>query len=111
MTETSTVTISEALKNHLHKVKGDKSEFAVKEVTTLHDALEYLLDHTYDETVEVDGYEETLDEPVKVPVDLHKRVKSLKHESNARDYEELIRGRANIENRDMGEQPIEVTKI
>lgn len=111
MTETTTITLSDALKSHLHEIKNDQGEYAVDGVSTLHDSLAYLIDNPYDEEISVDGYDKTLDEPVKVPKPLLGRVKELKEEFGARDYEETVRTQANIKQRDMGEQPIEVTKL
>lgn len=111
MVKTSTVTVSEALKQHLHEIKEDNYDFDVEGVNTLHGAMEWLLDEGHDEKIEIEGYEETLDEPVKVPLPLLNRVRELKEKDNYRDYEELLRERANIEQREMGERPIEVTKI
>lgn len=110
-TATTTCTISEALNNHLHEIKDADGKHAVEGVTTLHGALEYLLDNTYDTQLALNGYDKTLTEPVKISERLLNRIKRLKNDMDARDYEETIRGQANIEQRDNGEKPIKVTKL
>jgi hypothetical protein len=109
--ETTTITVSDALKSHLHQIKQDYGEYAVDGVSTLYDSLEYLLDNQYDTEISIDGYEETLDKPIKVPKPLLDRVKAEKEMLNARDYEETIRTRANIEQRDIGERPIQTGEL
>lgn len=111
MTKTSTVTVSDALKEHLDEIKRDNTEHSVDGVDTLHGAMAWLLDGGHDEQIAIDGYDETLDEPVKVPLPLLERVREAKADGDYRDYEELLRDRGNIEQREMGEQPIEITKI
>lgn len=109
MAQTS-LTISEALKDHLRVVAGktDGSD-GVDGVQTLHTALLHILECPYDEQISIDGYEETLSDPVKVSTDTLDDLRALRDQTGARDYEQAIRERANIEPRDVGEEPIELT--
>lgn len=107
MVEISTVTVSEALKQHLHEIKQNSHDHSVEDVNTLHGAMEWLLDEGHDEKISVEGYEETLDEPVKVPMPLFNRVRKLREKYNC-DSEKLLRDRGNIKSRELGEQPVDV---
>lgn len=111
MVETTTVTVSEALKEHLNAIKADYHKYSVDGVSTLHGAMEWLINEGYDEQISIEGYDETLEKPIKVPLSLFNRVRELKEEHGFRDREELLRELGNIEHRDRGEEPIEVTKI
>lgn len=104
MTDT-TISLSEALKDHLREVVEREG------LGALHEGLSYILDNPYDEQIEIDGYDETLNDPVKTPSELQTRVKRLRDEYGAQDYEEAVREQANIKHRPMGEEPIEVTKL
>lgn len=107
--KTRTMTFSDAMKSHLQEVSGENGPITV---TTLHGAVQYLLENEYDEPKSLDGYEEKLTSPIKVPVDLHERMQELRDSNPAwHDYEAVVRARANIEERDVGEKPIKVTKL
>lgn len=101
MTQT-TVSMSEALKDHLRDVRDNTAE-----VSTLHGALLYLLDNPYSCQKELDGYDATLNDPIKVPEETLETVKKLRNRMGARDYEAAIRRKTNIVQRDVGEEPIE----
>lgn len=113
MVET-TLTVSEALKNHLRTVVGTDEAHQDPEITTdavdtLYDSVIYLIENPYETEIEIKGYDETLNSPVKVPKRTLNRVKSLQEQLGARDYEQTIRQQANIAERDVGEEPIELT--
>jgi hypothetical protein len=110
MSQTS-ITLSEALKDHLRLVAQSDGEYSIEAVGTLHEALVYILEHPYDDEVSVSGYEDTLTDPIKVPTDTLEEVRALRDQMDARDYEEAIRERANIEARDVGEVPLKDTTI
>lgn len=110
MSQTS-ITLSEALKDHLRLVVQSEGEYSADDVSTLHEALVYILEHPYDDTVSVSGYEDTLTDPIKVPQETLVEVRALRDQMDARDYEEAIRSRANIEPRDVGEVPLKETTI
>ncbi|TSD08560.1 hypothetical protein DP107_19295 [Haloglomus irregulare] len=110
-TGTTSLSLSEALKDHLRDVAGMNERSGVKGVETLHGALLYILKNPYDEEQIVEGYEETLTDPVKVSDKTLEDMKALRDETGSRDYEEAIRKEANIEKRDRGEEPIDVTDL
>lgn len=110
-TGTTSLSLSEALKDHLRDVAGINKGSGVRGVETLHGALLYILKNPYDEQQTVEGYEETLTDPVKVSDETLERMKSLRNKTGSRDYEEAIRKGANIEKRDRGEEPIDVTDL
>ncbi|SDG41956.1 helix-turn-helix transcriptional regulator [Halorientalis regularis] len=100
----TTITISEALKSHLWEVKE-----TVEGVDSLHEALLYILENPHDETRPVEGYDETLNDPIKVPEETLDEVRVLRDEISVQDYEAAIRKKANIERRDVGEEPVDVS--
>ena len=102
----TTISLTEALKDHLRDIAGSES---VDGVSTLHEALLHILKNPYEDTIEIDGYDETLNDPIKVPDETLDEVKALRDKLDARDYEEAIRERANIAHRDVGEEPVEVS--
>lgn len=110
MPQTS-ITLSEALKHHLRLVAQSDTEYSAQDVSTLHEALVRILEHPYEEMVSVSGYEETLTDPIKLPTETLEEVRALHDQMDARDYEEAIRKRVNIEPRDVGEVPLKNTTI
>lgn len=103
----TTVTLSEALKDHLRELKeGDDTE-SMRNVQTLQDALLYLLENPYDKEQSISGYEQTLDDPIKVSSETLDELRDRKDSANSRNYEEAIREQANIDSRDVGEEPVE----
>lgn len=106
---TTSLSLSEALKDHLRDVAGMNESDGVEGVRTLHGALIHILENPYDEEKSISGYEETLNDPVKVSDEMLTELKALRDQRGARDYEEAIRERANIEPRDVGERPVEVS--
>jgi|APHM01.1.fsa_nt_gi hypothetical protein len=107
--ETKTMTLSDAMKNHLQEISGDDGPITV---TTLHGAVRYLLENEYEEERSLEGYDEKLMSPIKMPVELHERMMELRDSNSAwHDYDAVIRDRANIKERDVGEKPVEVTKL
>ncbi len=106
---TTSLSLSKALKQHLRDVAGLNDGDGVTGVRTLHGALLHILENPYDEPRSIDGYEKTLDDPVKVSEQTLSELKALRDQTGARDYEQAIRERANIEPRDVGEEPVEVT--
>lgn len=104
MTQT-TISLTEALKDHLRNVKDDTTG-----VSTLHEALLHIIDNPHPEEVVLDGYEKTLNDPVKVSKETLGDVKKMRDDLNASDYEAAIRQKANIRQRDLGEEPVEITK-
>lgn len=107
---TTTVTLSEALKNHLRDVAGLNEENGVEGVGTLESALLHILENPYEEEQSVTGYEETLNDPVKVSDETLEDLKTLRDQDlDARDYEEAIREQANIKRRDIGEEPVDTS--
>ena len=106
-----TYNISEALKNHLREIKGSDSKYAIKRVDTFYEAVKYLLENPYNEEISIEGYEDTLNERIKIPESLYDRINECKKELDAVDREAALRRAANIEQRDHGERPVEITKI
>lgn len=104
---TTSLSLSKALKNHIRGVAGINGGDGVEGVNTLHGAVLYILKNPYKKEQSLVGYEKTLNEPVKVSMETLEQLKALRHLTGARDYEEAIRERANIEPRDRGEEPIE----
>ncbi len=109
---TTSLSLSEALKSHLRDVAGLNEGRGVDSVGTLHGALLYILENPYDKEMTLVGYEERLNDPVKVSDETLEKLKGLRDLTGARDYEEAIRERANIESRDVGgERPVEISDI
>lgn len=108
---TTSLSLSKALKQHLRDVAGLNDGEGVKSVRTLHGALLYILENPYDEPRSLSGYEKTLNDPIKVSEQTLSDLKTLRDQTGARDYKEAIRERANIEPRDVGETPVDVSDL
>ncbi len=105
----TSLTLSEALKDHIREVAGKTEAEGVEGIQTLEEALIHILDNPYDEKKSLTGYEKTLEEPIKVSRKTLQKLSGLRDWTGARDLEEAIRERANIERRDVGERPVDVS--
>ena len=108
---TTSLTLTEALKDHLRDVAGMNETKGVEGVRTLHGALIHILENPYESEKSISGYEETLNDPIKMSDETLEELKALRDQRGARDYEEAIRERANIEPRDVGETPVDVSDL
>jgi len=107
----TSLTVSEALKDHLREIAGKAEVEGVEGVQTVQEALIHILDNPHDEKKSLTGYEKTLTEPIKVSRETLNKLSGLRDWTGARDLEEAIRRRANIERRDVGERPVDVSDV
>ena len=106
MSET-TLTITEALKDELKRIKQEHDE-----VRSLKEALLFALDNPDKTNDQLEGKENRVSEPIKVDQLTLETVKKVKEDdANATNYEDAIRRKAGINERDVGERPIEITKL
>lgn len=103
----TTLTITEALKDELRRIKRDTDE-----VSSLKEALLYAIENPQDTNDQLDGREDRVTEPIKVDRLTLKTVQKLKKENpSAMNHEAAIREEAGINPRDVGERPIEITDL
>jgi len=106
MSETS-LTITEALKAELKRIKDEHDE-----VFSLKEALLFALDNPDKTHDQLEGKENRVSEPIKIDQLTLETVKKIKDEDpTATNYEDAIRRKAGINERDVGERPIEITKL
>lgn len=106
MSET-TLTITEALKDELKRIKREHDE-----VMSLKEALLFALDNPEQTEDQLSGTENRVSEPIKVDQMTLEVVKKLKEDdTTATNYEDAIRRKAGINERNVGERPIEITKL
>lgn len=103
----TTLTITEALKDELKRIKREHDE-----VFSLKEALLFILDNPDATEDDLDGQENRVSEPIKVDELTLQTVQKLKEEdARATNYEDAIRHKADINPRDVGEQPVEITDL
>lgn len=100
------ITVSEALKGELKRVKERQ------ELYSLDEAINYLLSNPIPGNKELDGYERKLSEPVRVKDDTKELLRYTRDRGRFTDFEAVIRDRAGITKRDTGtEEPVDVRKL
>ena len=103
----TTLTITEALKDELKRIKETHDE-----VKSLKEALLFALDNPEQTHDQLSGREDRVTEPIKVDELTLQTVQKLKRETpGATNYEAAIRSEAGINARDVGERPVEITKL
>lgn len=101
----TTVTISEALKNYLVEERDEQ------ELGSLNETILYILRNPNLGERSLAGYDDTLTEPVKVTQFTLGMLQSIRDSEGYDDYEDVIRGRAGIEERDVGEKPVDIRPL
>lgn len=103
----TTLTLTEALKEELKRIKDEHDE-----VLSLKEALLFALDNSDKTRDQLEGKENRVSEPIKVDELTLKTVKRLKNnDPKASNYEDAIRREAGINERDVGERPVEITEL
>lgn len=101
----TTLTISEALKQELVRIKTDN------EFKSLNETIEHLIRNPRASRRPIEGYDDTLTEPVKVTEFTRSAVQRERDRGNYNDYEAVLRNVAGVEPREVGEGPIEVRPL
>lgn len=103
----TTLTLTEALKDELKRIKNEHTE-----VRSLKEALLFALDNPDKTEDQLAGKENRVSEPIKVDTLTLQTVQKLKDDTpGATNYEDAIREKANINPRDVGERPVEITDL
>lgn len=103
----TTLTITPALKDELKRIVAEHDG-----VTSLNDAVLYIIDHPDQTRNRLDGEDSRVSAPIKINTLTHDTVQKLKADDpRATNYEAAIRREAGIEQRDTGEQPIDVRDL
>lgn len=107
---TTTIALSTALKDALEDLQESQDEEFEKRIS-MNDVILHILKSPGDNDINISGYEQTLDEHVKVKKSTRAELKRIKENEGHKDYEAVIRARGGIPKRDSGEEPIDVGSL
>lgn len=103
----TTVTVSDALKTALETIRDENEE-----LSSLEQTIQFVIENPAEYVTSIDGYEETLEEPIKVTTATKARVKAIKEMNDYSDYDDVLRSKIGAPKRNTpGEEPVDVRSL
>lgn len=109
----TTIAVSEALKDTLESVQTtlNTSRDPEQDNLGLNEVVKRIVRGEVSQSLSISGPEQTLDERVWVSEYLRDELNRIKNEEDFSDYEAVIRNRAGLPRRDVGEEPVDTSSL